>query len=238
MTTRASGHHASRITHVTHRVPATTPGGASGMPAAGLGACSTRSRGSARGLYGESHAGRPPRPEPFAPQTAPRRSGPRARCARLVGRTRPSRPGGRSGPTSPTCASSSPTGPTTSTGRRRRRRSPGSPLRVRLDGLGIHFVHVRAAAPAGQSCLWSSATAGRLLLALRQGHPLLTDPARTRRPRDAFDVVVPDMPGFGYSDRPTARPPTRSPSPDCGPSSWASSAMRALAPQAGTSAAT
>ena len=33
--------------------------------------------------------------------------------------------------------------------------------------------------------------------------PLLTDPgAHGADPADAFDVVVPDMPGYGYSDRP------------------------------------
>ncbi|MEK8225912.1 hypothetical protein NKG05_07370 [Oerskovia sp. M15] len=34
--------------------------------------------------------------------------------------------------------------------------------------------------------------------------PLLTDPgAHGGDPADAFDVVVPDNPGFGYSDRPS-----------------------------------
>ncbi|MGO9964162.1 MAG: epoxide hydrolase family protein, partial [Acidimicrobiales bacterium] len=82
-------------------------------------------------------------------------------------------------------------------------------FRVRLDGLGIHFVHVRAAAPAGPV----------LPLVLSHGWPdsfwryvkvipLLTDPgAHGADPADAFDVVVPDMPGFGYSDRPTGPPP-------------------------------
>ena len=43
-----------------------------------------------------------------------------------------------------------------------------------------------------------------LILALHQGDPLLTDPgAHGADPADAFDVVVPDMPGYGYSDRPT-----------------------------------
>ncbi|MEK8174108.1 alpha/beta fold hydrolase [Streptomyces sp. M19] len=38
--------------------------------------------------------------------------------------------------------------------------------------------------------------------------PLLTDPgAHGADPADAFDVVVPDMPGYGYSDRPTGPPP-------------------------------
>jgi pimeloyl-ACP methyl ester carboxylesterase len=37
--------------------------------------------------------------------------------------------------------------------------------------------------------------------------PLLTDPgAHGADPADAFDVVVPDMPGYGYSERPTGPP--------------------------------
>jgi pimeloyl-ACP methyl ester carboxylesterase len=85
-------------------------------------------------------------------------------------------------------------------------------FRVTLGGLGIHFVHARAAAPAG-------APAGRALpLVLSHGWPdsfwryskvipLLTDPvAHGADPADAFDVVVPDMPGYGYSDRPAGPP--------------------------------
>jgi pimeloyl-ACP methyl ester carboxylesterase len=75
---------------------------------------------------------------------------------------------------------------------------------VRLGGAGIHFVHARAAAgPAGPV----------LPLVLCHGWPdsfwryvkvipLLTDPgAHGADPADAFDVVVPDMPGYGYSGR-------------------------------------
>jgi pimeloyl-ACP methyl ester carboxylesterase len=81
-------------------------------------------------------------------------------------------------------------------------------FRVRLGGLGIHFVHARAAAPAGSV----------LPLVLCHGWPdsfwryvkvipLLTDPgSHGADPADAFDVVVPDMPGYGYSDRPTGPP--------------------------------
>jgi len=74
-------------------------------------------------------------------------------------------------------------------------------FRTPVGDLGIHFVHARAAGPA---------------LPLVLGHgwpdsfwrytkviPLLTDPgAHGADPADAFHVVVPDMPGFGYSDRP------------------------------------
>jgi len=79
-------------------------------------------------------------------------------------------------------------------------------FRVPLGGVGIHFVHVRAAGTAG--------TAGPVLpLVLSHGWPdsswrytkvigLLTDPgAHGADPADAFDVVVPDMPGYGYSGR-------------------------------------
>lgn len=81
-------------------------------------------------------------------------------------------------------------------------------FRVPLGGLGIHFVHVRAVAPAGPV----------LPLVLSHGWPdsfwrytkvipLLTDPgAHGGDPADAFDVVVPDMPGYGYSDRPVGPP--------------------------------
>jgi pimeloyl-ACP methyl ester carboxylesterase len=72
---------------------------------------------------------------------------------------------------------------------------------VRLGGVRIHFVHARGAGSAGPA----------LPLVLCHGWPdsfwryvkvipLLTDPgAHGADPADAFDVVVPDMPGFGYS---------------------------------------
>jgi pimeloyl-ACP methyl ester carboxylesterase len=81
-------------------------------------------------------------------------------------------------------------------------------FRVTLGGLGIHFVHARAVAPAGPV----------LPLVLSHGWPdsfwryskviaLLTDPgAHGADPADAFDVVVPDMPGYGYSARPAGPP--------------------------------
>jgi pimeloyl-ACP methyl ester carboxylesterase len=81
-------------------------------------------------------------------------------------------------------------------------------FRARLGDLSIHFVHARAAAPAGPV----------LPLVLCHGWPdsfwryvkvipLLTDPgAHGADPADAFDVVVPDMPGYGYSSRPVGPP--------------------------------
>ncbi|MDM7832261.1 epoxide hydrolase family protein [Cellulomonas edaphi] len=77
-------------------------------------------------------------------------------------------------------------------------------FRARVGGLGIHVVHARAVAPTGPV----------LPLVLTHGWPdsswryqkvisLLTDPgAHGGDPADAFDVVVPDLPGFGWSDGP------------------------------------
>ena len=73
-------------------------------------------------------------------------------------------------------------------------------LRTDVDGLAIHLLHVR------------SPHEGALPLVLTHGWPgsvvefldvigLLTDPAD---PRDAFSVVVPSLPGYGWSDKPTA----------------------------------
>ena len=113
-------------------------------------------------------------------------------------------------------------------------------FRVPIGGLGIHFVHARAAAPSGPV----------LPLVLSHGWPdsfwryakvipLLTDPgAHGADPADAFDVVVPDMPGYGYSDRPTGLPLDSIAVAGNGPSSWTSSATSGSGPRAGTWAAT
>jgi pimeloyl-ACP methyl ester carboxylesterase len=81
-------------------------------------------------------------------------------------------------------------------------------FRTRVGELGISFLHARAVAPSGPV----------LPLVLCHGWPdsswryekvvpLLTDPgAHGADPADAFDVVVPDMPGFGHSDRPAGAP--------------------------------
>jgi pimeloyl-ACP methyl ester carboxylesterase len=81
-------------------------------------------------------------------------------------------------------------------------------FRAKIGDLGIHFVHARAVAP----------TAPALSLVLTHGWPdsfwryskvvsLLTDPAKHGAdPADAFDVVVPDVPGYGYSDAPVGPP--------------------------------
>ena len=70
-----------------------------------------------------------------------------------------------------------------------------------LDGARIHFIHEPA--PGGQGIPlvlthgWPSSFVEMLPLA-----PLLTDPAAHGIPGPAFDVVIPSLPGYGFSERP------------------------------------
>lgn len=74
-------------------------------------------------------------------------------------------------------------------------------FRLELDDVPIHFVHERA--PGGQgiplilSHGWPSAFTELLPLV-----PLLTEPAAHGIDGPAFDVVIPSLPGYGFSGRP------------------------------------
>ena len=75
-------------------------------------------------------------------------------------------------------------------------------FRAEVDGVGIHFIHARGRGPAPMPLLvthgWPSSFVEMLEII-----PLLADPgAHGGDPADAFDVVVPSVPGFGFSDRP------------------------------------
>ncbi len=74
-----------------------------------------------------------------------------------------------------------------------------------IEGTRIHFVHQRGAGPQPLPLVlthgWPNCFTEMLKLV-----PLLTDPgAHGGDPADAFDVVVPSLPGYGFSDHP-ARP--------------------------------
>lgn len=70
--------------------------------------------------------------------------------------------------------------------------------RTEIDGVGIHFLHVRSphenALPLVMTHGWPGS-----VLEFEKSIPLLTEP---ENPADAFHVVVPSLPGYGFSDRP------------------------------------
>jgi pimeloyl-ACP methyl ester carboxylesterase len=77
--------------------------------------------------------------------------------------------------------------------------------RYTAEGGGVHFIHQRGKGPAPMPLVLTHGWPGSFLEMLKI-IPLLTDPAsQGGDPADSFDVVVPSLPGYGFSDRPTQR---------------------------------
>ncbi len=74
-----------------------------------------------------------------------------------------------------------------------------------VDGVRIHFIHERGKGPAPIPLILTHGWPGSFLEMLKI-IPLLTGPASHGiDPAVCFDVVVPSLPGFGFSDPPTKR---------------------------------
>ena len=74
-----------------------------------------------------------------------------------------------------------------------------------VDGLGIHFIHEPGQGPNPMPLIMTHGWPGSFF-EMYKIIPLLADPGRHGAdPADAFDVVVPSMPGYGFSDHPAQR---------------------------------
>ena len=74
-----------------------------------------------------------------------------------------------------------------------------------IDGLGIHFIHEHGKGPKPLPILLTHGWPDSFFR-MTKLIPLLTDPeAHGGKAKDAFDVVVPSIPGYGFSDRPTKK---------------------------------
>ena len=79
-----------------------------------------------------------------------------------------------------------------------------NPHRTVLDGLGIHFFHVRSPEPNALPLLMTHGWPGSVVEFHKVVGPL-TDPVRHGGdPADAVHLVMPSLPGFGFSEKPTA----------------------------------
>lgn len=77
-------------------------------------------------------------------------------------------------------------------------------FRAKIDGETVHFVHVRGRGPRPMPLVVTHGWPGSFV-EMRKLIPLLADPgARGGDPADAFDVVVPSLPGYGFSGRPSS----------------------------------
>ena len=73
---------------------------------------------------------------------------------------------------------------------------------TRIDGLDIHFIHVRSRHPGALPLLLTHGWPGSVLEFEKAIGPLTDPAAHGGRAEDAFDVVIPSIPGYGFSDRP------------------------------------
>ena len=72
-----------------------------------------------------------------------------------------------------------------------------------IDGLDIHFIHVRSAHPDALPLIITHGWPGSIIEQLKIIDPLTDPTAYGGKPEEAFDVVIPSMPGYGFSERPT-----------------------------------
>jgi len=76
-------------------------------------------------------------------------------------------------------------------------------FRTEIDGLGIHFIHVRSKHGSGLPVILTHGWPGSVVEFLQVISPLVDPTSHGGRAEDAFHVVIPSLPGFGFSDKPT-----------------------------------
>src|SRR5262249_496858 len=71
-----------------------------------------------------------------------------------------------------------------------------------IDGLDIHFIHVRSRHPNALPVILTHGWPGSVFEFLKTIGPLTDPTAHGGRVEDAFDVVIPSIPGYGFSGKP------------------------------------
>jgi pimeloyl-ACP methyl ester carboxylesterase len=71
-----------------------------------------------------------------------------------------------------------------------------------IDGLDIHFIHVRSRHPKALPVIITHGWPGSVFELLDVIAPLTDPTAHGGKAQDAFDVVIPSIPGFGFSEKP------------------------------------
>ena len=72
-----------------------------------------------------------------------------------------------------------------------------------IDNVDIHFIHVRSRHPNALPVIITHGWPGSVIEQLKLIGPLTDPTAHGGRAEDAFDVVIPSLPGYGFSSRPT-----------------------------------
>jgi pimeloyl-ACP methyl ester carboxylesterase len=72
-----------------------------------------------------------------------------------------------------------------------------------IDGLDIHFIHVRSKHENALPLIVTHGWPGSIIEQMKIIDPLTNPTAHGASAADAFDLVIPSMPGYGYSGKPT-----------------------------------
>jgi pimeloyl-ACP methyl ester carboxylesterase len=72
-----------------------------------------------------------------------------------------------------------------------------------IDGLDIHFIHVRSKNPNALPMIVTHGWPGSIIEQLKIIDPLTNPVAHGGRAEDSFDLVIPSLPGYGFSGKPT-----------------------------------
>jgi pimeloyl-ACP methyl ester carboxylesterase len=73
-----------------------------------------------------------------------------------------------------------------------------------IDGLDIHFIHVRSKNPHALPVIITHGWPGSIIEQLKVIGPLTDPTAYGGKAEDSFDVVIPSLPGYGFSGKPAA----------------------------------
>ena len=78
-------------------------------------------------------------------------------------------------------------------------------FKTEIDGLDIHFIHVRSRHENALPLIITHGWPGSVIEMLEVVGPLTDPTAHGGRAEDAFDLVLPSIPGYGFSDQPEER---------------------------------
>lgn len=78
-------------------------------------------------------------------------------------------------------------------------------FKTEIDGLGIHFLHIRSKHENATPLIMTHGWPGSIVEFLEAIEPLVNPTAHGGQATDAFHLVLPSLPGYGFSDKPTAK---------------------------------
>lgn len=78
-------------------------------------------------------------------------------------------------------------------------------FKTEIDGLGIHFLHIRSPHTNATPLMMTHGWPGSVVEFLDVIDPLVNPTAHGGKVTDAFHLVLPSLPGYGFSDKPTEK---------------------------------